>query len=53
MKRSRMQDCLHAVRAAWRLRWLVAFALGVTVLQALGWDYAGGALAAVWRGVAA
>jgi hypothetical protein len=37
--------------AAWRLRWLFVVALAVTVLQALGWDHTGGAMAAVWRGV--
>jgi hypothetical protein len=37
--------------AAWRLRWLFAVALAATVLQALGWDHTGRAIAAVWRGV--
>jgi hypothetical protein len=37
--------------AAWRLRWLFAVALAATVLQALGWDHTGRAMAAVWRGV--
>jgi hypothetical protein len=42
----------HAVpAAAWRLRWLFAVALAATMLQALGWDHTGLAMAAVWRGV--
>jgi hypothetical protein len=47
-----MHDWMQAVpAAARRLRWLFAFALAATVLQALGWDHTGRAMAAVWRGV--